>query len=137
MSNKLADDRSRCANPPYELQGGEEEPGIAGLLVVLGALRQREQIVWLNAVCFCLDVLVAVVSGDNHPHSPSGAMHEELLTLFNFGDTSRLSDFESNARRTNSPNILNAFVRVKAISLVDTLNFMVSHSNTFPAGGRL
>jgi hypothetical protein len=121
-----------------------EEPGIAGLpeshhasTKSLRALRQREQVIGLHAVGFCLDVLVAIVSGDNHFHSPSGAVHEELLASLNFGDASRLSDFESTTRCANSANVLNSFVRVKAISLVDALNLMVSHSDAFPAVGRL
>jgi hypothetical protein len=76
---------------------------LAGLSALSGALGQREQIVRLNAICFCLDILVAVVSGDNHIHSPSGAMHEELFTSLNFGNTRRLSDLERTPEARTPP----------------------------------
>jgi hypothetical protein len=114
----------------------EKSPGTPGSSFSR-ALRQCKQVVRLHSVSFGLDVFVAVVRGDNYFHDPTGSVNEEFFTAFDFCDAGGLGDLESYAARSNSTNVLNSFVGIIAIGLVDASDLVPSHSSSFRPSGQL
>jgi hypothetical protein len=117
------------------VKGEPRSPGLApGLLppgYALPALWECQKVVRLHPVGLGLDVFVAVVSRHDHFYRSTCTMDKELLTVFDFPDRGWLSDPEPRARGPSPTNILNPFVGVLPISLVDAGNFMARHDSSF------
>jgi hypothetical protein len=87
------------------------------------ALRKAQQVIWLQAVTFRLQVFAAKMGGNDYPHTGPGDRNEELpLARLDTRDGLFFCERPSTARCT--ADSLNTLVGILPIRLVDARDLM-------------